>query len=477
MSNENVWKPSDTAVYTKYLSAFQVPGIVAFWDFSEGRAPFCSKAGNGAFPLVNGAGSKVQKGTAGPLGSSIILNGTSDYLTLKADSVGALNIGKSGNNVTVIAWFKRTNSSATSAIAGMWVEDDAAPGRQYALFVDLPVYGGDNKVCFHVSKTGGNSPNLPYSRDYSANGTSENSNIGEFIAGSYDGAKAISYIEGRFESYTNYTEPGAPTGEGLTYDKNPYIFTLGLNNRDVEFTIGAVSTTSGYSNFAAGEIACVAVFNETLTQAQICAFQNSLISNAEGFKNRLFLWTQTSSGVGVLTGCNSYFGATATSQSASSTGVYVKTSTGSPLSSFVYRASTTPAGVGLFTCESMPDASITTENLYSLNLQIANANTADLLRICIKIDSLWYATATQYSVSNASASGSDWSLAEIKTVVFSKNAASWQDITLIPGTSLVLASAVRATNLPSGSITGWGVFTNTTPAGNVRFRNVEIVTL
>jgi hypothetical protein len=41
----------------------------------------------------------------------------------------------------------------------------------------------------------------------------------------------------------------------------------------------------------------------------------------------------------------------------------------------------------------------------------------------------------------------------------------------------VLASAVRATNLPSGSITGWGVFTNTTPAGNVRFRNAEIVTL
>ena len=452
-------------------------GAVAFWDFSEPRAPFLSRVGSGGpLALRQAPGSRALKTSNGPIGNAVSFNGTTDYLYIPAEEIGALNIGATGSQVCVMAFVKRADSAATGCVAGIWREDNNNPGRQYALFVDLPVYGGDNKVCFHVSKTGGASQNIPYSRDYSVNGSAEPNRDWVFVGGSYDGREARSYIEGRFEPYLNYTEPGAPNGEGLTYDKNPYSFTLGLNSDPVEFTVGACKLTSGYSNFFYGELAALLILNRVPALAEQFEIQNIIQGQSVGFKNRLFQWNGTVTGVSALYGCSAYRGATAADESSSGTGVFLRTQTGSPAQGFVYRASTSAAGVALFACESVPDG-LTTQNLLTAAIELSNANTADTVRFCIKIGNAWYATESTYSVAAASPSGGDWSLAEVKTITFAKTAALWRDLTLVSGSTLSLAGSARSSDLPDGEVTGWGVYSPAVPTGNIRFRNAEFVTL
>lgn len=462
----------------KYASIAAISDVVAFWDFSEPRAPFYSKAGKGLFPLEQGSGSRVTKTSNGPLGHAVSFNGTSDYLKLAAANVGELNIGGSGGTeVCVLAFVKRSSYTNTSMIAGCWKEAAADPRRQYALFVDLPTYGGDNKVCFHVSKTGGASPNIDYSRDYSANYSSEPNLDWICVAGSYDGSHARSYIEGRFEEWLNYTETSTPgIGEGLTYDKNPYAFADGLNTADCDFTVGACELTSGMSNFFAGELAALLVMRRAPTLAEVAEIQNAINPATYGFKNRLFQWSQTSTAPNALTGCGAYLGATGIDKSALQD-TFIRTAiAGAAVEGFVYRSSASTAGIGLFTCESVPEG-ITTGNLSTLSFDLANANTGDTVRFCIKIDGAWYATEATYAVSVASASGGDWSNKETKTIAFAKTAANWRDIALVVGSTLTLAGAARGTNLPDGDITGWGIYSPGVPTGHVRFRNFEAITI
>ena len=83
-------------------------------------------------------------------------------------------------------------ASATKGaiIAGCWQEDDGDPRRQYALFTGLDLYGGKDRVCGHVSRTGGPTPGYPYSRDYAANARPIRNGAWQFAAFTYDGAEA-----------------------------------------------------------------------------------------------------------------------------------------------------------------------------------------------------------------------------------------------------------------------------------------------
>ena len=455
---------------SQYPVLATIPGLVAFWDFSEPRAPYVSKAGSGGpLPLRNGPGSRVAKGTAGPLSQSVVFNGTSDYLYIPAAEVGPLNVGANGGNaVTVIAWWKRTDSTSVDFIAGCW--DEAGLARQYGLFVDLATYGGSNKVCMHVSKTGAPTPGYPYSRDYANSNSTDPSRTGEWIAGTYDGSEARAYIEGLFEPYPSYTD-----GLGNTYAKNPYSFGDGLNSNPCSFHVGANEVDPTW-NYAKGDLACLAVFNRCLTQSEIAAFQAGINPASQGFKQTMHSWDSSVTGVSFIYGCGAYRGATAVDESNTGSGVFLRTATGSPQQHFIYRSTTSSAGIALFTVTNLPPG-LTTDNLKTLTWQMANANTGDTVRFAIKIDDSWYATEATFAVTAASASGGDWTLADTESITFAKTAAQWRDITLVPGSTLTLAGAARGSNLPDGDITGIGIYSPSLPTGNVRFRNFEIITL
>lgn len=461
-----------------YAALAQVPDILAFWDFSEPRAPYYSKLGK-PHALRQGPGSRVRKGTGGPLGHSIVLNGTTDYLYIPANECGELNIGANGGNqCCVLAWVKRNTLANADFVAGIWQEDDGDPRRQYGLFIDLDLYGGNNKVCMHISKMGGASPGLPYSRDYSSNGAQDvELATWNFVAGTYDGASIRSYLEGRFESYSNYTEPGPPFGQSRTYDKNPYSFPDGMNSALADFTVGAVRLTSGMGNFLGGEIAALCVMKRAPSLAELVQIQIALSGPGWGFRNG-FLRDQAAEGVNAFgDGYNAYRGATAIDDSASSaaTAAFFRTFSADGQQKYILRQNAA-VGIGMFTWTSVPPG-ITTSNLDTLSLQAAFTNIADAFRICVRIGSNWYATNATYSNAQTSPDGNNWSTAETKTLTFSPTAANWRDVTLTPGTTLTLAGAARSTNLPSGDITGFGVLCDNTLTGNLRFRNFEVVLL
>ncbi|WP_225726516.1 MULTISPECIES: LamG domain-containing protein [unclassified Nocardia] len=193
---------------------------------------------------------------------------------IDADRVGALNVGAGGDSVSVFAWIRRAPSPECHFVAGIWVEDDHAPKRQYGLFVDLPLYGGADRVCGHVSRTGGRSPGLPFSRDYSASDRVVPFQQWQFIGFTYDGDAITSYLDGIADSYRGFTEPAPPDGLGLTYAKNPYRIpdgqgSAGMNDAPAEFTVGAVRLTRGPGNHFAGEIGGIAVFDAALTGEQV----------------------------------------------------------------------------------------------------------------------------------------------------------------------------------------------------------------
>ena len=140
-----------------------LPTPIARWDFSEAVAPFASGIA-GAPALRQGPGSAAQR-VLTPFGSGVRFNGATDYLRVAAAEVGPLNVGASTGSVTVAGWVFSSDTD-NALIAGCW--NGSTGNRSYALFNDLPTYGGDNRVCMHVSKTGGVTPGYPHSIDYAA---------------------------------------------------------------------------------------------------------------------------------------------------------------------------------------------------------------------------------------------------------------------------------------------------------------------
>lgn len=191
---------------------------------------------------------------------------STSYLRIAPESIGRLNIGAQGkNSVTVAVWVKRTNTG-TGFLAGLWQEDNNDPRRQYGAFAHLPTYGGSNKACMHVSKTGAPTPGYPYSRDYSASGQTITNDVWQLHVGTYDGAEARSYLNGAFQAISSFTD-----SVGNTYSKNPYPFADGLNSTPCEFTVGAVTLTAGPGNYFGGEMAKLRVWDRALSASEIAA--------------------------------------------------------------------------------------------------------------------------------------------------------------------------------------------------------------
>ena len=246
-----------------------IANLIACWDFAEpaGQARE-ARHGLGRFPLGEAAGA-IPRAVGGPLsGYAAVFDGQQHYLTLPAALRGRLNCAGPGAQVTVVAWLRRERFQH-AFIAGIWQEDDHDPRRQYGLFVHLPLYGGRDNVCGHVSRFGGASPGLPYSRDYAANLTPVP--LGQWVMASftYDGCEVRAYLNEQFEPRPSYTEPGPPQGQGLSYAKNPYAWPHGLGDHQGDFTVGAVRLTRGMANHFAGHLGGLAVFDRALVASEI----------------------------------------------------------------------------------------------------------------------------------------------------------------------------------------------------------------
>jgi len=252
---------------------FRIPTEpIATWDFrsgdtisftSEGKEILTLKPGKGVYPAFKNDVINWK---------SLYFDGDSDWLYIDAKDAGKLDI--STGELTVIAVVKWSGQH-NGFVAGMWDECDNK--RQYGLFVSLPHYNGENKVCGHISQKGGPTPPFPYSIDYSTSKSSVSKGRWQVIAMTYDGEYIKSYLEGIFKEVKPDTISNTKGFEGypngLVQRKNPYYYPDGIGHNGSDFTVGAVKLPGGaMGNFFKGEIRRISVFDRCMEAEEIIEF-------------------------------------------------------------------------------------------------------------------------------------------------------------------------------------------------------------
>ena len=448
-------------------------GPVAEWDFSESAGPYVDTRHGLALSVASGATAPLRKTDGfGPGVASLAFDGTDQHLVIPATATGPLQIGGVADGDTVAAWVNRTGDT-NAAIAGIWPEDAADPQRQYALFLNLALYGGDDRVCGHVSKTGAPTPGYPYTRDYSWNARRlepDGSDGWRFAVFTYDGSHIRSYLDGCFERVPSYTDI-----EGASGPANPYPFSAGLNQTPAEFTVGGVRLTGGYGNFLHGEIAKLRVWDRALSAAEISQlFQADRLAGRPLFLDSFRTVEKVSSRA---LGWRSFLGAGCVETTDLAPGDSVPEMynfAGAGAGQGGYLARTTAAtGIGAGYFDGCRAAPLHWDDVASIKWSMNNAAPVDTVRVLVRANGVWYASAGEFSCT-ASHTAQDWSNAEHFSLSVSRAAAFWRAVTLEPGDGLALGQVLES-DMTADTLEAFGFLCDDTGSGTVRIDDLTLV--
>ncbi len=277
----------------------RTPGLVAFWTFGEeAGAPRVSSGTRNPHPLRE-VGGPIPRVEGGPFsGFAAELDGQR-YFAIPYAETRDLNISGPAAQVSMFAVVRIVNLRQSRTIAGMWSEgkgrDDDTGTRQYALLMNMPTYGGPNKLVPHISSEGGvtrraDGSAFPWCCDYAV--TAGEVPTGQWctLGFTYDGQFIRAYLNGvldalkfdpvahkRTDRYFTHEGPG-----GADRGMNPYYHGRGIFRYDPEkhaatkpgggsdFTVGAryaVGKMLGEATI--GRFGGLAVFNRALTDAEM----------------------------------------------------------------------------------------------------------------------------------------------------------------------------------------------------------------
>ncbi|WP_309121090.1 LamG domain-containing protein [Paenibacillus sp.] len=233
-----------------------VPGLLAFWDFREEAGADRVSQGRCEYRLEerNGPIERAADGVFGPYAAYLRFG---QWFRIPRGRCPALNLHGPQAQLTVAAWVKREAVAydGCEAVAGFW--DETRRKRQYCLFLNLKIWNSSQQVCGHVSSVGGPTPGYMYCMDASIGGTPVPFGEWRFVAFTYDGKAARSYLDGRLD-------------ERDTFNPYPYdggIFDGGEDGAD--FTVGAVDRSGEPGNFYTGLLGGLAVFDRALSEADL----------------------------------------------------------------------------------------------------------------------------------------------------------------------------------------------------------------
>jgi hypothetical protein len=271
------------------------PGLVAFWTFGEEPGqPRLSTGTNEKHPLTE-VGGPIARVEGGPFsGYAAELNGK-QYFSIPHTETGDLNL--SGPNAQVSMWavVRIVNLQQSRTIAGMWSEgrgaNDDTGTRQYALLMNMPTYGGPNKLVPHISSEGGvtrraDGSAFPWCADYAATAGDVPTERWCTLGFTYDGKYLRAYIDGvldaqsldpvkhkRTDPYFTTEGPG-----GRDRGMNPYFHGRGIFRfanqpgkiSGSDFTVGARYAVGSMTKEATiGKFGGLAVFKRALTDAEM----------------------------------------------------------------------------------------------------------------------------------------------------------------------------------------------------------------
>jgi len=219
--------------------------FAAFWHLREPKPPYTS--------LVHGHKLRLERGraaqrTSGPFGGGVYLDGSSN-LYIPNSALGNLDMADT-QEVTVVAWAKRHDAPKDKAwcIAGVW--DEWGASRQYALFHDLGIVGGQNRPYLHVSRPGGATKGYKFCIDGAATERTATMSgaLLRCVGGTYDGKYAKAYLDGITDRYekVNITLDKLNGDPAPVVDRNPYYYPLGLNPKTKSpFRVNRSTDTGG----------------------------------------------------------------------------------------------------------------------------------------------------------------------------------------------------------------------------------------
>ncbi|MDF2936921.1 MAG: hypothetical protein K0Q90_2294 [Paenibacillaceae bacterium] len=244
------------------------PSLAALWDFQEAAGQPRVAQGPHPYVLEEMAGeiARAEDGVLGPYSAEFALG---QWLRASRPEAPALNIGGPEARLTVAAWVKRhrkplmtRNGNPDGArfkecefIAGIW--NETGEKRQYGMFLNLGIWDSREQLGGHVSAIGGPTPGHRFCMDASIGQTPLPEDEWLFLAITYDGLYARSYVNGRLDSRP---------------ERNPYYYPGGLYDGGpdgADFTVGAVDRLHSIGNFFVGRIGGLAVFDRALTQEEL----------------------------------------------------------------------------------------------------------------------------------------------------------------------------------------------------------------
>ena len=291
--------PGDASVVEK------MPGVVAFWTFGEEAGKARVSAGTKEKHALTEVGGPIARAEGGPYsGFAADLNGR-QYFHIPYAETGDLNIGGKDAQVSMFAVVRIVNLKQSRTIAGMWSEgkgaNDDTGTRQYAMLMNMPTYGGPNKLVPHISSEGGvtrraDGSAFPWCADYAATAgevpveqwctlgfTYDSKFIRAYINGRLDELKLDPVKHKRTDPYFTQEGPG-----GGDRGMNPYFHGRGIFHYDpakhaqtkpgggADFTVGArYAVGSMLGEATIGRFGGLAVFNRALTDAEMKALHDS----------------------------------------------------------------------------------------------------------------------------------------------------------------------------------------------------------
>lgn len=241
------------------LEPKDIPGLVSFWNFkkssdrfiAEQGQPYCLQSRSGLLDVV-----EDQDAAFG--GTALHLH-EGQWLSIPRLNCPDLDIHGRDGHLTLVAWIKREKTEHTHCefIAGQWNETNR--GRQYGLFLNIKVWGVNDRVFGHLSNIGGPTPGYKFCMDGCMGATEVPHDQWVAVAMSYDGQAGYAWLNGRLDAC-----PGV----------NPYQMAGGLHNSGPsgsDFTVGAVDRSGETGNFFTGYVAALGVYRRALTAVEMFA--------------------------------------------------------------------------------------------------------------------------------------------------------------------------------------------------------------
>lgn len=275
------------------------PGLVAFWTFGEDAGTPRRSSGTAAPHPLREVGGPIPRVAGGPFsGFAADLDGK-HYFAIPYAETGDLNLSGPTAQVSMFAVVRIVNLRQSRTIAGMWSEghgaDDDSGTRQYALLMNMPTYGGPNKLVPHISSEGGvtrraDGTAFPWCADYAVSAHDVPTETWCTLGFTYDGQFIRAYLNGvldalrldpkahrRTDRYFTQEGPGGGDrgmnpyfhGRGIfRYDPVPHATTKPGGGSD--FTVGAryaVGKMLGEATI--GRFGGLAVFNRALSDGEM----------------------------------------------------------------------------------------------------------------------------------------------------------------------------------------------------------------